>query len=96
MKTNFTINNPLPPLWLMYPHISPCSIGWRMGDGETYQWMFNDWFETLSVEEAFTYQQLFPAPKLWRKYYSKDENGIEVETLFSNTIPSSGKPADNQ
>ncbi len=27
----FTLDNPMPPLWMMYPHISQFSIGWRMG-----------------------------------------------------------------
>lgn len=30
MNTLNNIENPMPPLWLMYPHISRYSIGWRM------------------------------------------------------------------
>lgn len=36
MRNKFTIDNSMAPLWLVYPHISRYSIGWRMGYGEFF------------------------------------------------------------
>ena len=78
------INNPMPPPWLMYPHIPHGSIGWRMGYGETYRYKFYDWFEKLSKAEQKQYQLMFPAPKTWSGYY--DDSGAERDHLFENGI----------
>ena len=69
MKRRFTIDKPMPPLWLRYPHISPLSIGWRMGDGADYRFDLYDWLETLSENEKKQYNEMFPPPRMWRKYY---------------------------
>lgn len=94
MKTNcFTIDNPLPPLWLVYPEIPQYSIGWRMGYGEGYNWLFNDWFSALSHEEQTKYQEMFPAPHSWRGYYddmlNKDEAYFQEGVIFwqPNGVP---------
>ena len=47
MGNIYTLDNPMPPLWLMYPYIHKFSIGWRMGYGESYKYEFNDWFAGL-------------------------------------------------
>ena len=75
----FTIESPLPPLWMMYPEIHRYSIGWRMGYGEGYKDRFYDWFDTLSSKERMQYQQLFPAPVFWGRYYDMFENEDTVE-----------------
>lgn len=81
MKTDrFTIDNPLPPLWLTYPEISQYSIGWRMGYGEDYRWLFNDWFTGLSQEEQSKYQEMFPTPYSWRGYY---EDAFDKKDIYS-------------
>ncbi|UIR56396.1 NADAR family protein [Sphingobacterium sp. SRCM116780] len=79
MKNKFTINRPMPPLWLMYPHISQFSIGWRMGYGESYRNNLFDWLETLTDDENKKYQEMFPAPKTWREYYNIDYDFEDVE-----------------
>ncbi|MDR1070195.1 MAG: NADAR family protein, partial [Gracilibacteraceae bacterium] len=68
---DFTTKNPMPPPWIMYPHISRYSIGWRMGYGESYKYDFWDWFESLTDSEQELYKEMFPAPKLWRGVYNK-------------------------
>jgi len=82
MKNMYTIDNPMPPLWLMFPYIDKYSIGWRMGYGEGYKFEFYDWLATLSKDEKMRYQTMFPAPKTWTGYYDEEidleqfENGI--------------------
>ena len=63
----FSIENPMPPDWLMYPEIPIGSIGWRMGYGEYYGAEQFDWFSSLSKEDQERYNELFPMPKMW--YY---------------------------
>lgn len=67
MNSIFTINNPMPPIWMMYPHISQFSIGWRMGYGEGYKWDLADWLKTLTKEERKLYDEMFPEPSFWHK-----------------------------
>ncbi|WP_175631388.1 NADAR family protein [Bacteroides acidifaciens] len=81
MKTDrFTIDNPLPPLWLAYPEIPQYSIGWRMGYGEDYRWLFNDWFTDLSEEEQAKYREMFPTPYSWQGYY---EYAFDKKDIYS-------------
>lgn len=70
-NSNFSIKNPMPPLWLMCPDIPNGSIGWRMGFGEDYQYEFYNWFNTLNKEEQEEYNKLFPEPKMWRAFEEK-------------------------
>lgn len=72
MKKLYDIKNPMPPLWLKYPHIGMYSIGWRMGYGEEYKSEFGDWYNTLNPKEQKEYQQMFPEPKGWLGYYEDD------------------------
>lgn len=67
----FTIDNPMPPLWMMHPHITRYSIGWRMGYGEGYKYDLNDWFDALSDEDQKKYQEMFPAPRTWAGHYDE-------------------------
>ena len=78
MKLKFTIENPMPPLWMMYPNISQFSIGWRMGYGEGYKWDLSDWLETLSAEDRKQYDEMFPRPKFWT---------TELEDNYYDMIP---------
>lgn len=65
MSEQFTIENPMPPEWLMYPEIPLGSIGWRMGYGESYVMYRYSWFDKLSNDEQERYNELFPKPKMW-------------------------------
>ena len=86
METKFTLENPMPPVWLMYPHITQFSIGWRMGAGEGYKYDFGDWFKTLSEKEQRKYQEMFPHPKTWREYYNSDYNFEDLEDYECGTV----------
>jgi len=66
------LEDPMPPLWIMFPWISRYSIGWRMGSGEDYRYKFWEWFDALSSQEQVIYTEMFPAPKMWRGIYDKD------------------------
>ncbi len=74
MKKKYDISNPMAPPWLMYPHISSGSIGWRMGNGEEYRYEFGDWYSALSIDEQRQFQLMFPPPKGWLDFYEEEEN----------------------
>lgn len=86
MKTKITIDNPLPPLWLMYPTIPRFSVRWRMGYGEAYASLFNDWYIELSPDEQQKYQTMFPAPHSWREYYADVCKEVKDESFFRDGI----------
>ena len=79
MNSKFTIENPMPPVWIMYPNISQYSIGWRMGYGEGYKWDLGDWLEKLTEEEQNKYQEIFPNPIFWREYYNEEYDFEDIE-----------------
>ncbi len=81
MKDMHNISNPMPPLWLMYPHISRYSIGWRMGDGEDFSYSFSQWYTSLSDDEQNKYEDMYPEPKGWLGWY----NDIN-EDVYDNNI----------
>ena len=75
MNSKFTIENPMPPLWMMFPHIHPLSIGWRMGYGESYKYDFFDWLDSLSTNDKEQYEAMFPPPMLlWKDWYDQSED----------------------
>jgi ribA/ribD-fused uncharacterized protein len=96
MTKKFSIENPMPPLWLMYPHISQFSIGWRMGYGEGYKWKLFEWLDTLSSEERAKYQEMFPAPKTWREYYNEDYDFEDVEDFECECVQLWNKNGERQ
>ncbi len=83
MENNYSITNPMPPLWLRYPHIPSGSIGWRMGYGEGYAQDHYDWLKTLNESERSIYDEMFPKPKNW------DQTFISNRICFWNF---DGKP----
>lgn len=68
----------MPPLWLAYPGIERFSIGWRMGNGESYRYRFCDWFSSLFDEEQAEYQELFPEPIVWKGWWKDEYDSCEV------------------
>jgi len=80
MSLKFTIKNPMPPIWMMYPDISQFSIGWRMGYGEGYKWDLYDWYEKLTIEEKTDYDEMFPKPKFWEE--ELDDNYYDLISFW--------------
>lgn len=72
----YNINNPMAPLWLIFPEISRGSIGWRMGYGEDYAIKFWEWYDLLTEEDKIKYQNLFPEPIGWQGIYKGEINDI--------------------
>ena len=72
----------MPPIWMMYPHISQFSIGWRMGYGEGYKWDLWDWLDTLKTEEKKQYEEMFPKPKFWHDDF--EGNYYELIPFWEN------------
>ena len=44
------------PPWAKYPNIPRRSIGWRMGGGEWYRWMWHRWWERQTAEVKADYE----------------------------------------
>ena len=54
------------PPWIKYPQIPRRSIGWRMGSGEWYLWMWQAWWKTLDEPARSAYRaQWTEAPREW-------------------------------
>ncbi|MFT5823975.1 MAG: ribA/ribD-fused uncharacterized protein [Crocinitomix sp.] len=90
MPFNFTIDKPMPPLWIMYPEITQFSIGWRMGYGEGYKWDLFDWLKKLTVDDKKRYDEMFPRPAFWRN--PKDANFDEYSYELISFWKMEGKP----
>lgn len=61
----FTLETPLPPLWLRFPNIPLGSKLWSTGKGEAYAIRFKQWFDSLNKQDQLEYQKIFPKPKNW-------------------------------
>lgn len=57
----------VPPPWVKFPNTHPYSIGWRMGDGESYMMVWHDWWDGRSMDEerAVAYFRKWPPPPRW-------------------------------
>lgn len=88
MSNKFTINNPMPPEWMMYPHIPLGSIGWRMGYGEEYSIEHYDWFNSLNKENQKKYNEMFPKPAIW----NQDNSYFRHNDYFGYFWRKDGKP----
>jgi ribA/ribD-fused uncharacterized protein len=78
VKKTYDIDSPMAPLWLMYPHISRYSIGWRMGYGENYAYEFGNWYSSLTTEEQKQYQIMYPTPKGWLGWYEEEYEDADI------------------
>jgi hypothetical protein len=79
LMKKYSIDNPMAPPWIKYPHIPQKSIGWCMGYVEGYTMDFSDWYEKLSENDKLKYQKMFPSPKTWIYSYTDhiDDNCFE-------------------
>lgn len=71
------------PAWLKYKHYTLNSMGWRMGDGESYIYdELNPWIASLSDDDKEEYEKLFPQPVSW----SKQTKGYNIEWVIENNV----------
>jgi N-acetylglutamate synthase-like GNAT family acetyltransferase len=58
----------LAPPWRKYPEIPRRSIGWRMGAGEWYLWMWRRWWASIdaAARDGYITRWSEEAPKEWR------------------------------
>ncbi len=63
----------LEPPWLVFPDIPWGSIGWRMGNGESYIMTWDRWYKKLSQDDRAKYQSLHPAPTGLESFYKSRE-----------------------
>lgn len=55
------------PLWLVFPHYSATTMGWRMGIGEVYEAVYTSMLDNMDTAERSRYQSKYPAPE-YMKY----------------------------
>lgn len=67
-----TDGDPYPP-WLRYPNLPRSSMGWRMGEGETYAEEFDGWLARQPASVVQAYQAKYPAPHDWKEIWPKNE-----------------------
>lgn len=62
----------LVPPWLKYPELPRGSIGWRMGCGEWYLWMWQRWWNLLDAAARAAYVAQFTGdrPAAWRDWFA--------------------------
>jgi protein-tyrosine-phosphatase/N-acetylglutamate synthase-like GNAT family acetyltransferase len=65
------------PPWVKYPDIPRSSIGWRMGSGEWYAWMWGTWWAGLDETAQTAYREQWPPPPQWVDYYDPDSDLLE-------------------
>ena len=60
----------LVPPWCKYPEIPRRSIGWRMGSGEWYLWMWQRWWGSLdaAAHAAYVARVAPDTPSAWRDW----------------------------
>ncbi len=62
----------LMPLWVKYPQIPRGSIGWRMGGGEWYAWMFSHWWASLDAADRAAYRARWIPEGEWADWFDVD------------------------
>lgn len=68
-----TSDGDLLPPWQRYPDIPRYSIGWRMGDGESYLMAWFHWAEDFTREQMLAYfQKYIPIPPAWMDWVAAE------------------------
>ncbi|WP_127750596.1 hypothetical protein [Parasedimentitalea marina] len=68
-KWKAALPDPLRPMWVEYPHLPRCSMGWRMGGGEDYRDIFYEWYQSQTHEKRHEYREIHPEPVGWEGFY---------------------------
>lgn len=67
------VHGTMRPPWEKYPDIPRYSIGWRMGSGEWYLWLWQEWYAHLSAADQQAYQTRWVPPDDFEGFYSDDD-----------------------
>ena len=71
LEEELAVHGTLVPPWERYPDLPRRSLGWRMGDGEWYLWMWGRWWKRLDAEARAAYRARWPAPDPWRDWFER-------------------------
>ncbi|HSD89158.1 MAG TPA: GNAT family N-acetyltransferase [Kofleriaceae bacterium] len=64
----------LVPPWVKHPEIPRYSIGWRMGSGEWYAWMWGRWWERQDEAARTAYRARWTTPEEWSDWWADDQD----------------------
>lgn len=86
-KENIEKYGDVPPPWIYGPTMSPYSIGWRMGGGETHIMVLGEWLEqqNYTQEQRIAYVRKYPPPPRWMEWVArfiwhyKDDNWDDID-----------------
>ena len=69
----------LVPPWKKHPEIPRYSIGWRMGPGEWYMWMWARWWEGMHEDARSAYRAHWrpELPEAWTGWFDADDGDEE-------------------
>jgi arsenate reductase len=86
IAAELTEHGTMVPPFVKYPDIPCMSIGWRMGEGEWYLWMWNTWFNALDAASRAAYLATWEpqAPDDWIGWMddeSDDANVVDVDDI---------------
>ncbi len=76
------------PKWIVFPHYSAETIGWRMGIGEAYALIAHCYYDSLSEEEKKQYRERYPIPPYMQPPYcvgiglSRKEREEMIECMY--------------
>jgi len=79
IATELAAHGTLLPPWEKYPDIPRYSIGWRMGYGEWYLWLWQEWYARLTDPEREAYQARWVPSGEFEDFYSEEEEEEELE-----------------
>lgn len=87
IAAELTDHGTMVPPFAKYPDIPCMSIGWRMGEGEWYLWMWSTWFNGLDAVSRAAYLATWEpqAPDDWVGWMddesSEDANVVDVDDI---------------
>lgn len=69
----------VPPPWAVFD-LHPHSIGWRMGSGESHQWLWGEWWEQQAYSEPqkIDYFRRWPPPHAWLAFVIEAVWGVDT------------------
>lgn len=77
----------VPPPYTLYPKYHPTSGGWRMGNGEEYLAVWENWWlaQNFTLEQKVTYFKSYPLPSPWLKFvlYYLFQDELAESDLFA-------------